>query len=368
MDQLQKILSDQVNENKSPSIQYRIFNKESIIKSYSSGFADIENRRKADENTSYNAYSVTKTFTALAVLQLAENKMLDPGKPAVIYLPGIPYDSDITVRHLLTHTSGIPNPLPLSWIHLKEEHNTFDRNMFFHEIFLKNSRTRSEPNEKFAYSNLGYVLLGQIIEKVSGLTYEEYIKQNIIDVLGIPESELGFGSRDTIRQAVGYHKKSSASNLLLGFLIDRPKFMSKAAGKWIRFRDFYVNGPSYGGLTGTPDAFVKYLQELLRPDCRLISKDYGKMLFTQNYTSRNEPTGMCFSWFTGKLCGRTYFAHAGGGGGFYCEIRIYPEEGIGSVVFFNRTGMSDKRFLDKPDRIFFAERYNCAGKTGSSQA
>jgi D-alanyl-D-alanine carboxypeptidase len=139
-----------------------------------------------------DAYSVTKTFTALAILQLTEHKKIDLEQPVIRYLPGIPFDSDIRVKHLLTHSSGIPNPMPLSWIHLKSEHKGFEWERFFEEIFIKNSRTRSEPNEKFAYSNLGYVLLGQIIEKVTGTTYEEYIEQNIINPIGIPEGELSF--------------------------------------------------------------------------------------------------------------------------------------------------------------------------------
>jgi CubicO group peptidase (beta-lactamase class C family) len=356
MDELQKLLLEQVKKNKSPSIQYILFDKNSIIKRCSFGFADIENKKDVDENTTYNAYSVTKTFTALAILQLAEQKKLDLEQPVFRYLPGIQFGSDIIVRHLLTHTSGIANPMPLSWIHLKSEHKMFDRNRFFEEILLKKSRTRSEPNEKFAYSNLGYFLLGQIIEKVSGTTYEKYIKHNLIDVLGIKESELGFETDDSVVHAGGYHKKSSFSNLILGFLLDRSKYMSKKGGKWIRFSDFYVNGPSYGGLIGTPDAFVKYIQELLNPDCRLISDNYRKMLFTENYTNNNVPTGMCNSWFTGRLNANKYYAHAGGGGGFYCEIRIYPDSGIGSVVFFNRTGFSDERFLNKPDKIFFENK------------
>ena len=80
------------------------------------------------------------------------------------------------------------------------------------------------------------------------------------------------------------------------------------------------------------------------------------MLFKENHTSNNKATGMCLSWFSGQLNGETYFAHAGGGGGYYCEIRIYPDTGIGSVIMFNRTGMSDERFLDKTDKYFINEK------------
>jgi hypothetical protein len=63
---------------------------------------------------------------------------------------------------------------------------------------------------------------------------------------------------------------------------------------------------------------------------------------------------MCPSWFKGVLMGNTYYAHAGGGGGYYCEIRLYPEAGIGSVLMFNRSGMKDERFLDRLDQHYLA--------------
>ena len=80
--------------------------------------------------------------------------------------------------------------------------------------------------------------------------------------------------------------------------------------------------------------------------------DSKKLLFTENFTRGNKATGMCISWFTGKLGSRQYFAHAGGGGGYYCEIRLYPDLDVGSVIMFNRTGMKDERFLDTVDKYF----------------
>lgn len=83
------------------------------------------------------------------------------------------------------------------------------------------------------------------------------------------------------------------------------------------------------------------------------------MLFTENFTNDGKPTGMCLSWFSGQLDGNQYYAHAGGGGGYYCEIRVYPDNGIGSVIMFNRTGMRDERFLDKLDKYVLNEMKPC---------
>ncbi len=129
--------------------------------------------------------------------------------------------------------------------------------------------------------------------------------------------------------------------------------MGKAEGKWKPFNPFYVNGVSYGGLIGTPRSFARYIQQLLNPNGLLLADHYRKMLFIENHTQNGRPTGMCLSWFKGKLNGQNYYMHAGGGGGYYCELRIYPDSGVGSVIFFNRSGMSDERFLDKVDRFYF---------------
>jgi len=356
MNEADRFLKKQVEEEKTPSVHYIHFNHESLIHRFNTGWADIRNQHQINEHCTYNAYSVTKTFTALAVLQLAEKGKLEIDDPVNVYLSTFPYGTDISIRQLLTHSAGIPNPIPLSWIHLVSEHAAFDRNHFFDQVFKKNPRTSFMPNEKFQYSNLGYVLLGQLIEKCSGISYEQYILEQILIPLGITPGELGFMIQTNAMHARGYHKRYSLSNAVLSFLINKKKFMGKAEGAWSPFNDFYINGVSYGGLIGTANSFVKYIQELLRPDCKILSDSYKKMLFLENHTNAGKETGMCLSWFSGKLNGNTYFAHAGGGGGYYCELRIYPNLNRGSVVMFNRSGMTDERFLDKVDRFFVAEQ------------
>lgn len=352
MNEIDTLLKKEVGTSKTPSVQYLLFDQHRILHQFHFGFAHIDTQTKVDAQTTYHAYSVTKTFTALSILQLAEQKKLDIEQPVSTYLPDFPYPSDITVRHLLTHTAGIPNPIPLSWIHLAGEHASFDRNLFFTHVLARNKKIKSKPNEKYLYSNLGYVLLGWIIENVSGLTYEEYITNHIIRKLEVQPGTIGFEITDTSKHATGYHKQTSFTNLLLGFFLNKRKYMDKAQGKWKPFKNFYVNGTPYGGLMGTPGAFATYIRELLKPGGSLLSDTYKKMLFTQNHTNDGKATGMCLSWFTGTLNGRRYFTHAGGGGGYYCEIRVYQDAGLGSVIFFNRTGMSDERFLDKVDRYY----------------
>lgn len=353
--EIDKTLNSLVTENRTPSVQYLIFNKDSTIHYYKSGYATISKQQKVDEKTTYNAYSVTKTFTATAILQLAEQKKIDINDPVRKYLLDFPYDTLITIKQLLSHTSGIPNPIPLSWIHLSSEHNSFESDSFFDPVFERYYKLKSEPGEKYAYSNLGYVLLGKLIEKVTGDSYEHYITENILGKLNINPEESGFVIRDSTIHSTGYQKRASLSNIILGLLIDKSKYMAMREGKWRAFRDIYVNGSPYGGLISIPGSLQKYIQDLLKSSRGLLSPGSKKMLFSETLTNRGRKTGMCLAWFSGQLNGNQYFAHAGGGGGYYCEIRIYPDNGIGSVIMFNRTGMTDERFLDKIDKYYFEE-------------
>jgi CubicO group peptidase (beta-lactamase class C family) len=348
MESIDDYLVQQVHEYKTPSVQYIFFDEGSRLCTIQHGLADIQTGRPVDDTTTYNLFSVTKTFTALAVLQLAQAGKVQLDFPVAKYLPGFPYSNDITIQQLLNHSSGISNPLPLRWIHSLNEHDGFERDNFFKWIFEKYNRLKFIPGSKFAYSNLGYVLLGQLIEKVSHRSYEKYLQENIFNKIQASPSELGF-SIDPALHAKGYQKYWSTVNAMLGLLLNKKKLMGPREKLWKPFNFFYVNGISYGGMTGTASGLVKYGQALLKRDETLLSEFYKKILFTETLIN-NHPTGMSLSWYTGKFQGHHYFAHAGGGGGYYLELRLYPELRNGSVVLFNRTGMKDERILDKMDK------------------
>ena len=350
MEKVDQILSEQISRNKTPGIQYYFFDSESTLHSYKGGFADIKNEKKINDETTFNCWSTTKTLTALAIVQLAERGALNLDDPVIKHIADFPYPPEITIKQLLTHSSGIPNPIPLKWVHAAEDHDNFNYREYFTPIFTKNIKVKKAPNEKFAYSNLGYVSLGIIIENVSRQDFTNYIEENIIQKIGISESKLGFQLHNMENQAKGYHKHNSFSNLILGFVFDKQKYTLGKEDKWNAFKTIYVNGPSYGGLFGSGNSFVRYIQELLKPECKLISSEYKKLLFEENILNNGKASGMCLSWFKGDLNGQTYYSHAGGGAGFYCEIRIYPELNRGSVIMFNRSGMNDARFLDKVDK------------------
>lgn len=350
MHPVKTLLNRQVTEGHTPSVQYIHFDARKILFRHTVGFVNLSTGQAPTCDTLYQSYSVTKTFTAIAILQLSEKGALHLSDAVVKYLPELQFPAGITLRQLLHHSAGIPNPMPLRWIHLPEEHPSFNEWAFFRPILKKNAKARTGPNEKFAYSNLGYVLLGKIIEQVSGLSYTEYVERYILQKLPLPPDSIGFHLAGQERSAVGYQKYYSLMNAALGMLMNKRKFMQSRIGGWQPFRPLYVNGSAYGGLFGTPEAFVAYVQALLEPDGVLLSGRSRMEMLTENRLSDGKESGMSMSWFCGELHNLPFRAHAGGGGGFYVEIRLYPTLQKGSVIFFNRTGVSDERFLDQVDR------------------
>lgn len=353
MKNINDFLKDQVSSGRTPSLQYVFFDTEEAIFRAAHGWRNVQGRTPADFRTMVHLYSITKTLTAVAVLQLAQRGSIDLDKPVATYLPDFPYPPAVTVKELLQHTAGIPNPLPLRWVHLEEEHFTFKSGSFFDHVFRANPTLDFAPGTRFRYSNLGYVLLGQLIERVSGQPYQDYIQQHIISPVGA-NNNLSF-SLETSRHATGYQKRWSWLNALLGWMIDKQRLMGPHEGGWKPFRPFYVNGVAYGGLMGNAEGLMRYAQALLRPgDDTLLNASYKRLHFEEGQI-QGKPTGMSYAWFVGSLKGNRYLAHAGGGGGYYTELRLYPDLGVGSLLLCNRTGIRDERLLDKIDKYFVTD-------------
>jgi CubicO group peptidase (beta-lactamase class C family) len=333
-----------------PGMQTLWLSADTVLDSRNAGMADLAAGVPVTDRTTFNAYSVTKTFTAAAVLQLAEQGRLDLDRPIAQYLDRFPYANSPTVRQTLTHTGGFPNPIPLPWVHLADEHEAFDSAQFIDAVLRANPRLKSEPGRRVTYSNLGYLLLGQLIEQVSGQPYAGFVEQHLIRPLKLHDGEtLAFTIPQAQQHARGYVERWSLLNLVLGFFIDRERFIAARSGRWLQLRPLYVNGAAYGGLIGNARGFARYLQALLGRD-HYLSPHLRAQLLTAAHAPDGSALGRSLGWSAGTLQGRPYFAHAGGGPGFYCELRLYPRAGRASVVMLNRSGIRDERLLDRIDR------------------
>ena len=148
-------LHDLVADSKTPGIQYLALKSAETLFEYAGGWANIRRRVPMDSTTTMMAYSMSKTITAAAVLQLVEARQVGLDDPVDRYVDFSPYGSTITVRELLSHTSGIPNPIPLRWVHLAARHDTFDEAVALLAVLRKHPHLASQPGTKYAYSNIG---------------------------------------------------------------------------------------------------------------------------------------------------------------------------------------------------------------------
>jgi len=346
-------LENLTTKNKTPGLQYLVLKNGEPWFEYAKGVADFETGTPITAKTFFNACSVTKTFTSLAIMQLVEKEKIKLSGYAAEWMNNYPFSKQITIQQFLSHTSGLSNPIPLRWAHLHSEEINFNSNEFIQSVLSKHSNLKHQPGEKFAYSNLNYLLLGKIIENVSGMEYRDYIYQNIIKKINHEEFPMSFLITDYSDYARGYQKKITMLNAMLGFFLDRKKFTERSFNnKWIRFKKYYVSGRAYGGLIANAYSLSAFISALFKPNSVLLSNEYKSILLTKQRTFNGKEIEMTLGWFTGRLKDINYFTHAGGGGGYYCEMRIYPQKNMITAIMFNRTGVRDERFLDKVDWIF----------------
>ena len=333
-----------------PGIQYIIVNRKGIVFEKNAGLADIDSRVPLTGDHTLAAFSMTKTLTAIAVLQLQEAGKLGLDDRVSRYVPH-PYDSGITIRQLLTHTAGIPKPIPLRWVHLAEKHDAFDEAAALALVLEQNSKQTRAPGETYAYSNIGYWLLGRVVEAASGQRYAEYVKQHLFLPVGLEPKEIGFVIPDAGMHAKGYLARYSFMNLVKGFLTER-EVWGGYEGQWLRIRNVYANGPAFGGAIGSARAFSRILQDLLAERSFLLAKNAKELLFSQQRNSRGEPVPMTLGWHIGDLDGTRYYYKEGGGAGFHGEMRIYPTSDKASVILTNNTSFNSNRELSRFDQNF----------------
>jgi len=340
--------------SKTPGIQYLAVDAHDVLFEYAGGWADIRREVPVDVATTMMAYSMSKTVTAIAALQLVEAGRVGLDDPVERYLDSFSYGSSVTVRQLISHTSGIPNPIPLRWVHPEARHGSFDESAALAAVLRDHQRLSFQPGTRYAYSNIGYWLLGRVIERASGEPFSSYVSEHLLQPLAIGPRELGYVVADPAHHATGYLEKYSFMNLAKGFLIDRT-LVGEYTGRWLEIRSHYPDGPAFGGLVGSASGFGKLLQDQLRPRSALLNDTTRNLLYAPQQTTQGTSIPMTLGWHIGDLDGTRFFYKEGGGGGFHSMMRVYRSSGIATVILTNATGFDVRGCLDKIDRSFLMQ-------------
>lgn len=280
-------------------------------------------------DTKFRIGSITKEFTATAILQLAEGGKLSIDDPvSKYYVEAPPAWKDITIKHLLTHTSGIPSYTAIP--HFFAADARLDRKP---EEIIKLTQDKPlefAPGSKFSYDNSGYIILGYIIEKVSGENYADYVQHHIFDPLGMKST--GYDVSETIipKRASGYDWAKTK-------LINTP---------YLSMTEPY----SAGSLYSTVDDMLLWDQALYSG--KLLSPHSYQEMFT------DYGHGYGFGWVIDNQFGHQHIWHNGGINGFISRLDRYPHDKLTVIVLSNQTNAPINRiaagfaaiYLDIPPR------------------
>jgi len=350
------ILAQLLARGSEVGLQYVALDDSAMLEQYAGGFRDIASRAPVDHDTLFLSASSTKVLTAAVVLALWERGALRLEDPLSRYVPEQAYGDEVTVSQLLSHSSGVPNPLPLRWLHRESEHAAYDEDATLRAVLQRHTALQFEPGTRYAYSNLGYWLLGKVIEAVSGMRFAAALREFIALPLGLEERELSCDFLDPAQQARGHVRRWSALGLALPWLVDR-SILARPVRGWLRFEHTHMNGPAYGGVRASARAYAAFLQDLLQPRSRVLGDDARRLFFTPQHTRAGRGLPGTLGWHLGALDGEPYLSKPGGGPGFHSNLRIYPRRGLASVYLANRMCASEaqiQRFSDGVDRALLA--------------
>jgi D-alanyl-D-alanine carboxypeptidase len=293
-----------------PGAQVAVWHDGQMVLSRGYGSAELETGRAVDARTVFRIASVTKQFTAAAVVRLAEEGKLSLDDPLLRWVPEFPTGNhEVTVRHLLTNTSGIPNfqHLDPDWLTRATEPISPLQAV----ARAAGSDLLFEPGAGFHYSNTGYFLLGIIVERAAGMAYPEYVH----DVLASPLH----------LHSLAYCPDEPAAGHAHGY-------RSTEEGLYPALPFSMTHGYSAGALCANAENLVSWTVAL--HGGRVVSAAAAREMTTPP-TVRNGSTSYGFGLVSGSLAGNRRIFHGGGVNGFAAQLAYYPEHDLGIAVLYN---------------------------------
>jgi len=307
-----------VTEHRTPGVSVAVVKngRPIVVKGY--GFADLENDVPATAETVYRIGSVTKQFTAAAIMRLMEQGKLSLDDTLQKFLPSFPAQGNrVTVRHLLNHTSGIKSYTSLGpkWQRLMRTDLAPDSMV----ALFANEPFDFKPGDAWRYNNSGYFLLGMIIEKLSGKSYGQYLQDEFFTPLGLKGTVYCDHAPIIKHRAEGY--------------------ASKPDKKFVNAEPLSMTQPyAAGSLCSTVGDLVTWTVALASG--KVVSPASYALMTTPVTLNDGKPLTYGFGLGTGKLGGHRQVSHNGGINGFISELHHYPDDSLITVVLTNVEGMT----------------------------
>jgi CubicO group peptidase (beta-lactamase class C family) len=284
--------------------------KGAIIFEKGYGYKNKNTNARNDTNTIFQIGSITKQFTAAIILKLLEQNKLSLQDSLTKYIPDYPNGDKITIEHLLTHTAGVYNYTNDAVFMVNETTHPINRDSLINRFKYK--PLDFQPGEKFSYSNSGYILLGYIIEKITGQSYFQVVRQRIFQPLHMDHSGFDFTHLNSPDKAVGYTSPESTTP---ANIVDSS--VSFAAG----------------AIYTTVGDLYKW-DRALRAG-RIMSPASQEKAYTPHLAQYG------YGWMIGTVDGKKVVEHGGGITGFVSDIRRIPEDETCIVVLDNQPNQAN---------------------------
>jgi len=337
--QLEKFIFEKITQTKLPGLSMALFKGDEVVWSRGFGYRNVEQGLPATERTLYSVGSVTKSFTCLAIMQLAEQGKLSVEDPIEKYMPFDikPHGETVRIKHFMSHTSGIPALAYAEQLIGGAIGSTDDwlpiatgTDML---AFMQGAEdwVWTKPGERWFYFNEGYVLLGDIIEKVSGIPFEDYVQQHIFAPLGMTRSLFAKSDVEADGDVAVPYVNWAAKGRTPGAYIYSG--INAAGGIISNVLDLAKYGSIYLN-HGQTIAKAESIKEMIQPRVKtpVTNSSFGEETYGYGWGIKSD------------FFGHTLVNHGGSVGVATAYLTFIEDENIGAAVLTNGSGYATGQF------------------------
>ena len=335
------------------SVSIAVMHKGEIVYTYVYGDANPITATPADLQTIYRYGSMTKPFTAAALMQLVEQGLVDldawPGE----YIPGFPEGWKVTVRQMLTHAACMPDPVRLTDGLIAGRGESFaPLEEIFSGYVKEYTELVCEPGKSSNYANAHFLALARIIEEVSGEPYESYVVEHILTPLEMKSTSFQLVEA-TSRYAKGQYPAAQTDELVAKLNEYRgpgnETLILHKGESFSTFDDFRPL-PPWGGLLGTPSDLTHFLRMFLNGgrygDKQILKPETVEAMKKMQSSTDGSPLGFGLSWMVGKDEFGDFIYHSGGGPSIESTMHFYPDLDLGVLVMSSVNGSQVEKIAE----------------------
>lgn len=310
-----------------------IANSSKVLLSKGYGYADRENQLKNTPNTRFDLSSASKVFTGTAICYLAQKGKLKFDDPVDKYIKGLPQGHKITIHQLLTHSSGLDDFFKAKNFSYKNIGNCTDMLPFIRSMPLAYN-----PGDSCIYSTGNPIVLGAVIEKITGMSFQDYIESTFIKPLNLKNTSFApyWSLEDEQREyAIGYSRDSTGTKRK-PFDYDHGSIPLSAGGMWSSTSDLYhFDQAVFSG--------------------KILNDKYLKIMTTE-YTTQWENAHFGYLWIISDKKGYKSIGHPGSSSGWLTMNDYYPIQGYTVIIMTNIGSVDVYSLSDKIENILFDKK------------